>query len=156
MILHIHSTREICFLLSIRPYTISEHLHQSVLASSALLCWLLEPSLSSFLAFLKVGIVVSVWLATPPVRKCAVLAVCWIYVCQKLRQLLITHRPDAVGVCNWFCSIRTVRVIAFINFISILHRASLACTLSHNHSHSAGCCSHSIVHSKLFVRCPHS
>lgn len=99
---------------------------------------LLEPSLSSFLAFLKVGIVVSVWLATPPLRKSAVLTVCWIYICQKLRQLLVTHSPDAVSICNRLYPVRAVFVITFIDLITNLHRASPARTLSHNYSPFGG------------------
>lgn len=104
--------------------------------------WLFEPSLSAFLAFLKVGIVVSVWLATPPVRKCAILAVCWVYMRQKLRQFLIAHSPDAVGVCLLLFRCNFARNAINANEISVFScvyastTAIFAVIMLYSHVHS--------------------
>ena len=74
---------------------------------------MLEPSLSSFLAFLKVGIIVAIRLATPPMRKCTVLAIRWVHMCQKLRQFLIVHCSDAVCVGFLFHPVLAKRRCAF-------------------------------------------
>ena len=60
-------------------------------------------------------------------------------------QVLVAHSPDFLCVSYWLCPIAAVVIIAFINVVSNLHRASQACTLSHIHSPFGGCLAYLIL-----------
>lgn len=65
---------------------------------------LFEPSFLTFHAFLGIGIILSVWLATKSARKSTINAIRRICTSQELCQLIIGHRPDAVCVGLWLFS----------------------------------------------------